>query len=251
MNVNRNIIMQKQTKNIAAIIIMFISLNLPNETSAQKVFDINFGFLSGIPSAVFGKNVDNAAAGGNISFGYRLPGKPVIVGAEVMFFRYGKERRSVLLSPDIPDLPVKITNSNNMILTDLFFRIQPDWNKVMPYFEGLFGFNYLYTRTSANTRTNDGHMGATNFSDTALFWGLGGGLKFKMFEFSEKKLKKRTFVSIFFNLNARYLFGGEAEYLRKGSIIRDYGNVYYDSLKSKTDMFIFNAGFSLVFDITK
>jgi len=45
----------------------------------------------------------------------------------------------------------------------------------------------------------------------------------------------------------RYIIGGEAEYLKKGSIRRENSKVSYDIIKSKTDLLTAQIGVALEF----
>lgn len=49
------------------------------------------------------------------------------------------------------------------------------------------------------------------------------------------------------DLRCRYIDGGEAEYLKKGSIRRVDGKTSYDVMKSRTDMLLFTLGLVLSF----
>lgn len=231
----------------SGIVCVLIPLFCTGVSFAQRGVDLDLNLLTGIPSGAFGDNVSNTALGGSFFLGYHPAEKPIVIGADLEFFRYGKERRKELLSPDIPDLPVEVTNRNEMFMSHLFLRVQPDWGKIVPYFDSLIGFNYLYTRTSlkGDRRYND-IISTTNFSDWALSYGLGGGIKIKLLENIGKKAGKENYVALFVDLGMRYLFGSEAEYLKEGSIQRVSGEVYYNANKSRTDLLQFKIGVSLM-----
>jgi len=232
----------------SGIVCVLIPLCCTGVSFAQQGVDLDLNFLTGIPSGAFGDNVNNTVLGGSVFLGYHPAEKPIVIGADLEFFRYGKERRTELLSPDIPDLPVEVTNRNEMILAHLLIRIQPNLGEIAPYFDSMIGFNYLYTRTSlrGDRRYND-VISTTNFSDWALSYGLGGGIKIKVLENISLKAGKEDYVSLFVDLGMRYLFGSEAEYLKEGSIQRVSGDVYYNSNKSRTDLLQFKIGVSLMF----
>jgi hypothetical protein len=54
-------------------------------------------------------------------------------------------------------------------------------------------------------------------------------------------------TDVFVDVGARYVFGGEAEYLKEGSVRNVNGRVAYDILKSKTDLLVFQIGASVRF----
>ena len=119
----------------SCIVCVLIPLCCTGVSFAQRGFNIGGNFLTGIPVGAFGDNVDNTALGGSFFIGYHLSNKPVIIGADLEFLRYGKECRTELLSQDIPDLPVKVTNRNEMLLAHLLLRIQPNLGEIAPYFD--------------------------------------------------------------------------------------------------------------------
>jgi hypothetical protein len=71
-----------------------------------------------------------------------------------------------------------------------------------------------------------------SFKDTVLSYGLGVGLKIQMG------------YSTFLDLRMRYLFGGNAEYLKEGAIVINGSDVSFISTKSKTNLLTFQIGIS-------
>ncbi|HNS73334.1 MAG TPA: hypothetical protein PKI81_08015, partial [bacterium] len=121
---------------------------------------------------------------------------------------------------------------------------------IQPYADGVFGFDYLFTETSINDDDwddwddHDGHdqiASSTNFDDTAMSYGFGGGCKFRVWEAASEA------TEVFVDVQGRYLRGGEAEYLKKGSIRRENGKLLFDVSKSKTDLLVFKVGASVQF----
>jgi hypothetical protein len=56
-----------------------------------------------------------------------------------------------------------------------------------------------------------------------------------------------TVSDVYVDLGARYIFGGEAEYLKEGSVRNVNGRVAYDILKSDTDLLEFQIGVTVRF----
>ena len=223
---------------------------LPINGNAQYVggeFGVNFAI--GSPQGEFSENVENLGIGGSFYGGYNLPKSPFMIGIDIGYLRYGTESRLEPFSHTIPDATVRVENTNNILLTHLFIRVQPDMGSVKPYLGGLLGFKRLYTKTKIENDASDDEPIAesTNSSDYALSYGIGGGLKIKVFEKSSSDEEENR-LSVFIDLGVKYLLGNEAEYLKKGSIIRtSTGEVFYDFRQSKTDLLLFNVGVSLLF----
>lgn len=219
---------------------MLISALNPVETRAQARSRVNPSIVIGIPVSEFADNVDNAGVGLELTGGIGLPPAPVMFGANLGFMIYGFERRSEPLSTTIPDVVVDVNTTNNIAYGHLLFRIQPQSGAIQPYLDALFGFKYLFTRTSIeNRRTNEEFAASTNFDDFASSYGFGGGL--------DIRISPAARGSLLINIGARYLLGGNAEYLKKGSIRRENGQVTYDITRSRTDLVMPQIGVTFVF----
>ncbi|HAC15417.1 MAG TPA: hypothetical protein DCE78_05660 [Bacteroidetes bacterium] len=80
----------------------------------------------------------------------------------------------------------------------------------------------------------------TNYDDSSLSYGVGAGVQFKVSNFNTEGARGEFYMS----LSGRYLRGGEASYLKKGSIeITENSQVIYNPMQSKTDMFLVSLGF--------
>jgi hypothetical protein len=200
--------------------------------------------LLGSPQREFRKNVERIGVGALINAGYAPEGTPIMIGLEVGFMNYGSSDRREPFSTTIPDVFVRVSTTNNFILGHAVVRLQPNAGVFRPYIQGMVGFNYLFTETKIE---NENHLdqevaSSTNLSDGAFSYGGGAGLMFLVY-----RPDNGTVSDVFVDLGARYVFGGEAEYLKEGSIRSSGGRVSYDVLKSKTDLLEFTAGVSVRF----
>ena len=239
------------TTGVKVTVFLFALFLLPINGYTQYVGgEVGVNFAIGSPQGEFSENVENLGLGGSFYGGYNLPKSPFMIGVDIGYLRYGKESRLEPFSLTIPDVTVRVENTNNILLTHLFIRVQPDLGSVKPYLDGLVGLKRLYTKTKIESDEFDDDepiAESTNSSDYALSYGIGGGLKIKVFEKSVSAEKSGS-VAIYIDLGVRYLLGGEAEYLKKGSITRTTtGDVIYDFRQSKTDLLLFNIGVSLLF----
>jgi len=202
-------------------------------------------FSLGIPIGDFANNVGNIGFGFDLSGGVGLPPAPIMLGVNAGFLIYGFERRSEPFSSTIPDVLVDVETTNNIAYGHLIFRIQPQTGPVQPYIDALFGFKYLFTRTSiTNRRTDEEIAASTNFDDFASSYGMGAGVDIQVYSGSGERGRP---YSIFVHLGARYLLGGHAEYLEKGSIRREEGNVFFDVKRSRTDLIMPQLGATFTF----
>lgn len=194
-------------------------------------------FMLGFPQGEFKDNVDRAGLGGNFCFAYHFPRSMLSAGISFGFLIYGSETRTEPLSPTIPELVVDVRTTNSILLCHAFLRVQPQRGMIRPYLDGLAGLSYLTTDTSIHGSSGwDGAISSNNYDDLAFSYGAGVGAMVSLVQIRKEGWGSRYF-SVELDLGARYLKGGEAGYLKKGSIHRENGLVVYDVYRSKTDLF--------------
>ena len=115
--------------------------------------------------------------------------------------------------------------------------------------DGLFGFSYLFTETKIKDESDlEEIASSTNFDDFTYSYGAGGGVMIQVFDGTKKLPADAGFAPIILiDLRIRYLIGGEAEYLKEGSITRENGQLFYDVSKSDTDLMTLHIGVVLEF----
>lgn len=233
----------------AGIIIFLLVVFYPAIGSAQYTgVEIGLNLGAGMPQGEFAENVENNGWGGSIYGGYHLPNSPIMIGVEIGYLIYGTEARLEPFSSTIPDVTVRVENTNNIFLGHLFVRVQPNNASVKPFVDALFGFKNLYTETKITGEDFDDDTIAksTNSSDYAMSYGIGGGLKVQVYKREATEKKKK--LAVFIDFSGKYLLGRTAEYLKEGSITRTpEGEVFYDFYESKTDLFMLTIGVSVLF----
>jgi hypothetical protein len=222
-----------------------LGLGFSGPVCAQEKFETGLRFLLGFPSGEFRHNLDRTGIGADFSFAYHIPRSIVSAGISFGFLIYGSESREEPLSPAIPEFVVKVTTTNAILLGHLFIRVQPRSGTIRPYLEGLAGFHYMTTDTSIRGHDDWGDsLSSNNFNDLAFSGGLGGGARLELLQIRRRNRDDRAF-SLDLDLGVRWLKGGRAEYLKKGSIHRENGVVSYDVYESRTDLWL--AGLGLTF----
>lgn len=197
------------------------------------------------PQGEFADNLDDPGVGLGGSFLVRVPQSPLYVGADLGFFIYGQSERTEPFNPNIPEVRIKVQTDNSLVQGGLVLRIQPPSGAVRPYLDGFVGFNYLATSTTIRDRSdNDEIASDTNQDDTAFAWGGGGGLLVRL---HQSKPGQGRLRGVYLDGRVRYLVGGEADYLREGSIRREGGRLVYDLLRSRTDVIQAGLGVTLEF----
>jgi len=217
-------------------------------------FQFGLDFQVGAPQNEFKDQLDDRLGIGlGGFFGYRFGNTPVMLGADLGFMNFGTETRQEPWSTTIPDATVNVENSYNLVHGDLLLRIIPPERAFRPFIDGLFGFNYFFTETKirdrGSTDPDDTIASDTNFRDTAMSYGFGGGFQLRIYsdDGSGNNNDIQTPYNVYLHFLGRYMYGREAEYLREGSIIRENGTVTYDVMQSTTDLLHFRVGVTVGF----
>lgn len=227
--------------------ILAVTLLVPGNTSNAQMrhFEGGVNFQLGFPQGEFGDNVDNLGFG----FGIDALWMPmeVGVGVSVNYLIYGSESRREPFSMTIPDVTVEVNTTNSILLGHLLMRLQYPRGVVRPYVDGLVGLNYLATTTeikSLNATNDDNNVASSdNAEDVAFSYGAGLGLMFKVYGGNSPDDPE----AILIDLGVRYIYGGNAEYLKEGDIVRSPGRVLYNYRESDTDIMTAHIGVAVKF----
>jgi len=217
------------------------------DAQSRPRFEGGAAFSIGNPVGEFGDNIENPGFGGRIWGGVGPADSPVLVGLDLGFLVYGRERRNEPFSTTIPDVRVDVVTSNNIVNGHLFFRLQPPHGSFRPYADALVGFKYLFTDTRIKNEGFDDEdiARSTNFDDAALSYGLGAGVQARVWGAGPDRAEGPH--GVYIDLGARYLLGTQAQYLREGSIRREGTNVTFDVTESETNLLVFQIGVGLTF----
>jgi len=197
------------------------------------------------PQSEFSEQV-NFAWGGGARAGWAFNKNGALAPllfADLGYLNYGRERRTEPFSMTIPDVVVDVVTDNYMLLVSPGFQIGSRRGRVRPYAETFFGLTYIATSTKIENHGlggSDPIAESTNFSDFTWNFGVGGGLKIPVWRRAETLKKEMNEALI--DLQFSYIFGGDAEYLKKGSIRRELGKVEYETVQSRTDMIQLRLG---------
>lgn len=226
------------------VLVAACAILLLAQSAAAQSWQAGVDFLIGSPQGEFRKNVDKVGFGLTGNVGYAPEGTPVMLGLEFGFMNYGSAERREPFSTTIPDVFVNVSTTNNFVSGHALVRIQPNTGVFRPYLQGMVGYNYLFTETKIENINVPGQEVASsnNLSDGAFSYGGGAGMMFRVYSSDDGDVS-----DVFIDLGVRYSFGGEAEYMKEGSVRNVDGKVVYDILKSKTDLLIFQIGASVRF----
>jgi opacity protein-like surface antigen len=201
------------------------------------------GFQLALPRAEYLEHNNHTGYGLGMTLGYDFPESYITAGLDGMFAIYSTQTRQEPWSSTIPDAKLDVETTNQIAAGHLFLRLQPGTGFIRPYVEGDFGFNYLWTDTKVSSRNNvDDKDIATSvdLSDFVISYGVTGGLMLPVWTPDPKD--NQELFELLLDLNFKYLFGGEAEYLKEGDKRIENGRVLYNVDRSRTDMYNFRIG---------
>lgn len=230
-------------RSIRLVVIIFCLFFLQNILYAQN---IGLNLILAVPQNEFSKNVKNSGIGlggegiyyfdnGNTPFGF---------GLNLGYIAYGSENLDVHLS----GVTVKLSRVNQLINFHVLFQLTTNGESIRPYFDLLFGGNFLFTESKITDEYEDKEISSsTNISDFAWSFGFGGGIMVKVYEHHQDD--PSDLQTLYLDCKVRYLKGTEAEYLTKGSIVGNSdGTVTLFPSRSKTDLLQYQIGVSVKFD---
>ncbi len=223
-----------------AIYFAIIFIAMPLMSVAQD-FNFDIGFALGTPMGSFQQSLDRNSYGVDMGATYQIPNTPIHLGGGLVYQNYGWTERSEYFSPDIQEVKLRVRTTNNMVTPHFLMRIEPDMGAVSPFVEGILGFNYLYTESSVlDDWAEDEIASSVNYDSYTSSYGIGGGMKFKLYEGYDED---GDFFGVSVVVKAKYMLGGEANYLKEGGLTRSRRGLNYDVSRSRTDLTTFNVGF--------
>ncbi len=236
--------MHKRTLTSLFALLFATLIALPT-ANAQINAEGSLTFTTGLPRAEFADQLDANGYGANLNFAAGFPGSPLMIGLDGGFMIYGHERRNEPFSLTIPDVTVDVVTDNSLASGHIFLRLKPDLPGIKPYADALFGFKYFFTQTRIESEafSENEITRSTNFDDTAMSYGFGGGVQINLFTPTGDDGPG----GVFLDLGAQYLMGSEASYLQEGSIRRQNGQVTFDVDQSRTDMLLIKVGVGITF----
>jgi opacity protein-like surface antigen len=155
---------------------------------------------------------------------------------------YGREKIRVPLSRVL----LQMTTTNSIATFTLGPELAKPSGRIRPYVNA--GYGRLLFRTTSTIQdydSTDEGAGTTNHKDGAGAWVYGGGLRFSL---------GPSASPLSLDLGLRYHHGGNASYLREGSI-QDYpdGSIAVTPLSSRTPFVVYSIGvkYHIPFDSRK
>ncbi len=238
---------------------LLVSLALATPVRAQdgEIADVppvvitGIGILGGFPTGEFGENVRNPGGGLSGFVGYMIPRTPAVIGLDLGYMIYGHERRIEQFSLTIPDVLVGVVTENNIFSMNAFLRLQTKSDPLRFYVEGVVGFHYLFTSTTIEDLprfSGEDIASSTNLDDFAFTKGVGGGLLIELWRGGEGRTpQNRSLRTVSLDFRMRYHDGSQADYLKRGDIVRRSGTAELNITKSTTDLITAHLGVALDF----
>jgi hypothetical protein len=219
-------------------------------SAALARLEAGFGLSLAWPQSEFKDNVDFAFGGGaRIGWGLRSESAAVVtIFGDLNYLNYGRERRVEPFSLTIPDVVVNVITDNYMFMLSPGVSFGVRNGTIRPYGEFFGGLTYIATKTRIENRDlpSEPIAESTNFSDFTYNLGFGGGLKLLVWQ-KKIDMALTELREALIDIKFTYIKGGEAEYLKKGSISRDLGSISYETIQSNTDLLQLRIGMSFGF----
>lgn len=226
------------------ILLSFLLIGLP--ASAQQA-EIGGDVFVAFPQNEFKRNTDATGGGLSAHIVFLPEESPFVLGFRILFVNYGSEQRSDIIRGPFSPIDADVTTTNNILMGHAVARLGSQLGRFRPFVELFAGYNYLFTETSVRgVNTGETITSETNFDDGAFGYGGGGGFQFSLTgEALDDPAAPPDGLSL--SLSARYMFGGKATYLTKGSIRQEGGTLVYYTHESTTDLLMIALGVTYSF----
>lgn len=200
-------------------------------------FGVGLGFIVSEPKEEFDDNVGvGFGAAGEFQYHIDRPGW-VSIRFDGSWLQYGHETKRVPFSQTVGGrILVDVSTSNTIIGIGFGPELAVPYGPVRPYLgAGFSGLLFRTTSSVSGIRSSDEPIATTtNSSDWTRAWVFGTGLRIP--------LGGRD-SSVDLDLGLRYHEGGEALYLREGSIIDNPdGSITIIPLRSETPFMVYAVG---------
>ncbi len=232
------------------IILYYTILALLCVSFTMQAQSISASFMVGAPQKEFKKQNDNTGFGLQLQGSLTSPGvtSPIRLGASIGFLVFSSDKRTYETSIGFFDFEQTLDVSNNMANFHLFLQLAPIPGPVKPYAEILGGGNLLFTTATVDLTSVDDipafeedHSKDDSFTDFTWSYGAGAGILISIVPLPA--------MDLYLDLKARYLRGGEAEFVTEDDIEVNFdkGEVYFSPRKAKTEMLSYHLGVMLAF----
>jgi len=189
------------------------------------------------PKGEFATNVGNGY-GLNANGMIRLdPGGYLSIRGDIGTVTYGRETERIPYMPYSGRVNLDLETTNNIAWGSIGGQLQIPDGWVRPYASAAIAYTNFSTSSTLSDESYE-YASRDNLNDGSRAYIFGGGV---VIPFGNRY----SLGGI--NLGARYYYGGRATYLREGDIIDNPdGTITLNPRNSKTDLVLWQLGFSLV-----
>lgn len=229
----------KSSRIAALLVVLALPLCTPglHAQGAQTRFTVGGSFIVSEPKEEFSQNVGNGYGGGGTVFYHLLRSGIVNLRMDISGVQYGNEKKRVPFSETVGGrVLVDVTTSNWIANLSWGGEAAAPSGPVRPY-AGV-GYSRLFFRTTSSVQgirsSNEEIASTTNFKDGTGAWVYSAGLRIPL---------GGSDSPVALDAGLRYHRGGEAAYLREGSIQDNPdGTISFAPLVSKTPFMVYAIG---------
>lgn len=199
------------------------------------------------PVGSFMDNLGHIGVNCSLSAGRRLGSSPFVVTFDCCATLFSLHTHHEYLSGTIPVL-VEVTRSDNLVQGLFGLKFQPGTGHARYYLEGLVGLSYFYAETVVSENEYPWNEIASQTDFDYVTFSAGGGAGVDILLCGGRRNPNGTVgADCRLDLKVRYLFGGQARYLRADSIVYVDGKPTYIYRESATNLIAAQVGIVIDF----
>jgi hypothetical protein len=230
--------MNSLRSGVFLLLIGAIAIPAAAQNREQTRFTLGGSFIVAQPKEDFRLNVGNGYGANGTVIYHLLRSGLVNLRLDFSGVQYDSEKKSVPISPTIGGrILVDMTTRNSILAFGWGPELAAPAGRIRPYVNAEYSRLFFRTTTSLegiDDSSDELVANTTNFSDGVGAWVFGGGLRLPLGKVSSPAQ---------LDLGLRYYRGGEASYLREGSIIDNPdGSITINPLTSRTPFLMYSVG---------
>jgi hypothetical protein len=201
--------MKRIIGTLAALLLAGGLLQAQEEADLPYYFQFNSHFQVGVPMAPLSERLTRTGVGGGGALAFQLGrGRPLFAGLDISYLRYDSESQRFQAVNNGLLTDFREVTANNILLTHGLLRFKPFTGFFLqPYFDGMVGLKWFYTRTRLLLVLEDeiDEVVEANINQSDRAFSFGGAIG--------AHLRLSSYPDILLDLRCAYLPGATARYM--------------------------------------
>jgi hypothetical protein len=208
-------------------IFLFLASGMFTVANAQQ-WTFSVSGVYAIPGDEFKERTENNGAGIQVGALRHLGNLPLSLGATAGLIGYGETSYFETIDDNQGgEINLRGDVANNGFNAMAVLRVHPIQGRFQPYAEAMYGIRYIYSNLDIFNADSNFPVEQDSFSESVNTAGISFGLSYTLFEKEDRNTERMVKLK----LNSGYTihWSGDAEFVQKGTMVRNITTVRYDT----------------------